>query len=36
MLRDGMGAIDISVLVGIALLVLIARAGFGRGWWPPR
>jgi len=37
MLRDGMGAIDISVLVGIAILALIARfGGLGRGWPPPR
>lgn len=31
-----MASIDISVLVGIMVLVLIARfGGFGRGWWPP-
>lgn len=37
MLRDGMGSIDIAVLVGIAVLALIARfGGFGRGLWPPR
>lgn len=30
---QGFGAIDISVLVGIMVLVLIARyGGFGRGW----
>lgn len=32
-----MHSIDISVLVGIAVLALIARfGGFGRGWWPPQ
>jgi hypothetical protein len=33
----GWGAIDIPVLVGIGILILIARfGGFGRGLWPPR
>ena len=35
-MRNGMAAIDISVLVGFAVLILIGFAGFGRGWWPPR
>ncbi len=30
-------SIDITVLVGILLLVLMARVGgWGRGMWPPR
>jgi hypothetical protein len=34
---DGLGSIDIAVLVGIMLLALMARfSGWGRGMWPPR
>ena len=30
-----MVSIDMPVLVGIMVLILIARfGGFGRGWWP--
>jgi hypothetical protein len=35
-MRSGMASIDISVLVGFAILILIAFASFGRGWRPPR
>jgi hypothetical protein len=32
-----MASIDIPVLVGIMVLILIARfGGVGRGWWPPK
>ena len=32
---DGMGSLDITVLVGIFLLALLARyGGIGRDWWP--
>jgi len=33
---SGLDSIDISVLVGILLLGLLARfGGWGRGLWPP-
>lgn len=34
---ESLNGIDISVLVGVLLLGLMARfGGWGRGFWPPR
>jgi hypothetical protein len=35
-MANGLGSIDISVLVLIAILALIATSGGWRGWNPPR